>query len=57
MKTQLRADLMLIVVTLCWGISYYLIDVSLADMDSFTLNAHRFLGAFFVAGIFFAYKN
>ncbi|WP_419026306.1 DMT family transporter [Emergencia sp.] len=52
MKTQLKADLMLIVVTLCWGISYYLIDVSLADMDSFTLNAHRFLGAFFVAGIF-----
>ena len=43
-------------VTLCWGISYYLIDVSLADMDSFTLNAHRFLGAFFVAGIF-AYKK
>ena len=40
---------MLIVVTLCWGVSYYLMDISLADMDPFTLNAHRFLGAFFIA--------
>ena len=40
---------MLILVTLCWGVSYYLMDLSLADMDPFTLNAYRFLGAFFIA--------
>lgn len=49
MTTQLKADLMLILVTFAWGVSYYLMDVSLADMDPFTLNAHRFLIAFFVA--------
>lgn len=48
-KKKMQADLMLIMVTLCWGVSYYLMDISLADMDPFTLNAHRFLGAFFIA--------
>lgn len=48
-KKQMQADLMLILVTLCWGVSYYLMDLSLADMDPFTLNAYRFLGAFFIA--------
>ena len=43
--------MMLILVTLCWGISYYLMDVALSDMDPFTLNAHRFLGAFAVAAL------
>lgn len=51
MKTQLKADLMLILVTLCWGVSYYLMDVSLSDLEPFTLNAFRFLGAFAVAGL------
>ena len=51
MKTQLKADLMLVLVTLCWGVSYYLMDVSLSDMGPFTLNAYRFLGAFAAAGI------
>ena len=48
-QKQMQADLMLILVTLCWGVSYYLMDISLGDMDPFTLNAHRFLGAFFIA--------
>jgi len=48
-RKQFQADLMLILVTLCWGVSYYLIDICLADMDTFTLNAHRFLGAFVIA--------
>lgn len=48
----MRADLMLTLVTVCWGVSYYLMDISLADMDPFTLNAHRFLGAFVIAVIF-----
>ncbi len=51
MKTQFKADMMLVIVTLCWGISYYLMDVALADMGAFTLNTFRFLGAFAVAGI------
>lgn len=52
MTKQLKADLMLILVTFAWGVSYYLMDVSLGDMDPFTLNAHRFLIAFFIAIIF-----
>ena len=48
----MRADLMLVLVTLCWGVSYYLMDICLADMDPFTLNAFRFLGAFLIAAIF-----
>lgn len=42
---------MLVLVTLCWGVSYYLMDLCLADMDPFTLNAHRFLGAFVIAAL------
>lgn len=49
MTKQVRADLMLVLVTLCWGISYYLMDLSLADLGPFTLNSFRFLGAFFIA--------
>jgi drug/metabolite transporter (DMT)-like permease len=49
---QRRADLMLVLVTLCWGVSYYLMDLSLADMDPFTLNSYRFLIAFVIAALF-----
>lgn len=52
MKTQLKADLMLVIVTLGWGVSYLLMDISLTDLEPFTLNAFRFLGAFFAAGLF-----
>ncbi|MCI9640996.1 MULTISPECIES: DMT family transporter [Clostridia] len=51
MNKQLRADMMLVLVTLCWGVSYYLMDVSLTDMGPFTLNAYRFLGAFVIGGL------
>lgn len=51
MKTQLKADSMLMFVTLGWGISYLLLDISLTELDPFTLNAFRFLFAFFVAGL------
>jgi len=51
-KTELRADFMLMLVTLGWGVSYYAMDVALTEVDTFTLNAYRFLGAFAVAGIF-----
>lgn len=50
--TKLKADLSLLLVTLGWGISYYLVDLSLEDMGPFTLNSNRFLIAFAVALIF-----
>ena len=51
MTTQRKADLALVLVTMCWGVSYFLMDLCLAEMDPFTLNAWRFLGAFAVAGV------
>lgn len=51
MSKQLRADLMLLMVTLGWGGSYYMTDLSLEGMGPFTLNAYRFLIAFAVAVI------
>ena len=51
MKTQAKADLMLLVVVLFWGISYLLIDISLTEVETFNLNALRFLIAFFIAAI------
>lgn len=43
---------MLVLVTLCWGVSYYLTDLSLTSLEPFTLNAFRFLGAFLIACLF-----
>ena len=48
---QIKADIMLLIVTICWGVSYYLMDISLEYMDPFTLNAYRFLGAFLIAAL------
>lgn len=52
MSKQVKADGILVLVTLCWGVSYLLVDMSLTDVDPFTLNAFRFLGAFAVAAAF-----
>jgi len=49
MTKQLKSDLMLLLVVLFWGVSYYLMDLSLSEMDPFTLNAFRFIGAFLIA--------
>ena len=51
MTTQRKADMALVLVTMCWGISYFLMDLCLEEMDPFTLNAYRFLGAFVIAAI------
>ncbi|NLD18778.1 MAG: DMT family transporter [Clostridiales bacterium] len=51
MKIETKADLMLVLVTLCWGVSYYLMEICLEEMGTLTLNAFRFLGAFIIAGI------
>lgn len=42
---------MLVLVTLCWGVSYFMMDLCLEEMDPLTLNAYRFLGAFAVAAL------
>ena len=52
MTLQRKADLALVLVTVCWGTSYYQMDICLAEMDPFMLNTYRFLGAFAVAGLF-----
>jgi len=49
MTKQFKADMMLLMVALFWGVSYWLIDVSLAEVGPFTLNALRFLIAFLIA--------
>lgn len=53
MKTQMKADMMLLLVTLFWGVSYYMTALCLREMDPFTINTYRFLGAFVVAAAFF----
>lgn len=53
MRQQMKADLMLVMVTGFWGISYLLMDLALEEMEPFSLNAFRFLGAFLLAAVFF----
>ena len=48
-NTQLKADMMLVLVTLCWGVSYFMMDLCLQELEPLTLNAIRFIGAFAIA--------
>lgn len=48
-KTQTKADMMLLMVALLWGGSYLLIDYSLEELDPFNINAMRFIIAFLAA--------
>ena len=50
MKTELKADLMLLLVTFCWGASYLMMDICMGELEVLNLNAFRFLVAFFIAG-------
>ena len=52
MTKQRKADLSLVLLTFCWGVSYYTMDLVLTEMDPFTLNAWRFLGGFAIAAVF-----
>lgn len=52
MTKQMKADLMLVLVTLCWGMAHYLTNLGLTELGPFTLNAVRFLGAFLIAVLF-----
>lgn len=49
MSKQFKADMELIFVTMVWGFSYFMTDVCLAEMETFTLNAFRFIMAFVMA--------
>ncbi|UQZ89341.1 EamA family transporter [Deltaproteobacteria bacterium Smac51] len=51
MKAQLKADLMLLIVVFCWGFSFLMADIGVGDLGPFSLNAWRFLTAFFVAAL------
>ena len=52
MTKQTKAEMALIFITLCWGVSFYMVDVCLTELDPLTLTGYRFLLAFFVAYIF-----
>ena len=48
MNRQRRAEALLALATLIWGVSYYLSRVCFAELEPMTLNAFRFLSAFAV---------
>jgi len=56
MTKQKRADLLLVLVTAFWGVSYFLVDLCLTDLPPLTLNAFRFLVAFVLLGLVFFKK-
>ena len=56
MNKQRKADLLLLMVTGFWGVSYFLVDLCLTDLQPLTLNAFRFLVAFFLLGAVFFKK-
>lgn len=52
MRKQTKADLMLLFVTMSWGLSYLMMRYALADVAPMMLNVYRFGGAFLLAGLF-----
>jgi drug/metabolite transporter (DMT)-like permease len=52
-KRQVRAELMLFIITVFWGGSYILTKLSLRSLQPYNLIAIRFLIAFFLSGIVF----
>ena len=58
MTKQRKADLLLVMVTAFWGVSYFLMDLCLTDMQPLTLNAFRFLVAFvLLSAVFFKWMR
>lgn len=56
MKTQLKADLLMVIVTIFWGSSYLFMKMGLHAIQEFNLIALRFGVAFILAGMIF-YKR
>ncbi len=46
MNKQRKADLLLVLVTAFWGMSYFLMDLALTDLQPMNLNLFRFGGSF-----------
>jgi len=53
MNKQRKADLLLVLVTAFWGVSYFLMDLCLTDLQPLNLNAFRFLGSFVLLSVVF----
>lgn len=53
MSKQLKADLMLLGITIIWGASYMLTKVGLGDLEPLNLTALRFIIGFFVSASVF----
>lgn len=53
---QLKADLLLVLATILWSVSYLLTKIGLRELEPFTLNAIRFLLAFIIAFVIFLPK-
>ena len=53
MSRQRKADLLLVLATAFWGVSYYLLDLCLTELQPLTLNGFRVLTAVFVLGAIF----
>lgn len=56
MTKQLKADLMLLMITVFWGASYILTKIGLEELQPFNLTALRFIIAFLIAAAIF-YKK
>lgn len=56
MTRQTRADMMLLMVTVFWGASYFLTKLALDVLQPFNLTALRFMIAFIISALVF-YKN
>jgi len=53
MNKQIKADLMLLMITVFWGASYMLTKLGLGDLEPFNLTAIRFIIAFILSGAVF----
>lgn len=53
MTRKSKADITLLAITVFWGFSYFLVDLSLQALPVFLLNALRFILAFLIAAIVF----
>ena len=53
MSKQRKADLLLVLITAFWGVSYFLIDLCMTVMTPMSLNAFRFLVGFALLAICF----
>ena len=46
-----RADLLLVLITICWSCSYTMTDICLEELSPLNLNAYRFLGGFLLVAL------